>query len=78
MKTLTVDDNNRVQLPDVKPYQVFAHEKEADGRIILTPLATEVSKPANVRFEKRGRYTVGVLDREINEEALKEALANFP
>lgn len=78
MKTLTVDDNNRVQLPDVKPRQVFAHEKEANGRIILTPVAPVESKQAEVRFEKRGRYTVGVLDREINEEALKEALANFP
>lgn len=78
MKTLTMDDYNRVRLPDVKPRQVFAHEKEASGRIILTPLAPVEPKPAKVRFEKRGRYTVGVLDREINEQAIKEALADFP
>ena len=78
MKTLTVDDYNRIRLPDVKPRQVFAHEKEAGGRIILTPVAPVEPKPAKVRLEKRGRYTVGVVDREINEEAIKEALADFP
>jgi hypothetical protein len=33
---------------------------------------------AKVRIEKRGQYHVGVLDRPINEESLKEALAEFP
>lgn len=78
MKTLTVDDYNRVRLPDVKPRQVFAHEKEAGGRIILTPVEPVELKPAKVRLEKRGRYTVGVVDREINEGAIKEALVDFP
>jgi hypothetical protein len=78
MKTLTVDDYNRVRLPDVNPRHVFAREKEASGRIILTPLAPVEPKPAKVRFEKRGRYTVDVLDREINGQAIKEALADFP
>ncbi|HXT13358.1 MAG TPA: hypothetical protein VN873_17510 [Candidatus Angelobacter sp.] len=75
MKTLTVHDYQRVRLPDVKPRQVFAHEKGPDGRIILTPVAP---KPAKVHFEKRGKYTVAVTDRPFDMEALKQALAEFP
>lgn len=33
---------------------------------------------AKVRIEKRGQYHVGVLDPPINEEALKDAVAEFP
>lgn len=78
MKTLTVDDYNRVRLPDVKSRQVFAHEKGPDGRIILTPVAPAEPKPAKVHFEKRGKYTVAVTDRPFDMEALKQALAEFP
>jgi hypothetical protein len=33
--------------------------------------------PAKVRIQRRGAYDVGVLDRSINEEALKKALDEF-
>lgn len=79
MKTLTVDDYNRVRLPDVKPRQVIAHEKEAGGRIILTPVEPVAPKAAKVRFEKRGGYTVGVIEGvEFNETALKQEISEFP
>ncbi len=38
MKTLTVDDRQRVTLPEVKPGQVFAYEPETDGSIKLVPV----------------------------------------
>lgn len=38
MKTLTVDDYQRVRLPDVAPRTKFAYEKDAHGRITLTSL----------------------------------------
>ena len=38
------------------------------GRIALDALS----------IEKRGQFSVGVLDRPIDEQALKEALADFP
>lgn len=79
MKTLTVDDYNRVRLPGVKPRQVFAYEPGAGGRIVLTPVAPLQAKPNKVRFEKRGGRTVGVIEgAEFNEAALKQALAEFP
>ena len=79
MKTLTVDDYQRVRLPDVKPRQVFAHEKSPDGRIILTPVVQPEVRPNKVRFEKRGGRTVGIIEGAVfNEAALKQALAEFP
>jgi len=79
MKTLTVDEHQRIRLPGVKPRQVFAHEKGLDGQIILTPIAKAEARSNKVRFEKRGGRTVGVIvGAEFNEAALKQALAEFP
>jgi hypothetical protein len=33
MKTLTVDDHKRIRIPDAKPRQVFAYEKDSSGRL---------------------------------------------
>jgi hypothetical protein len=38
VKTLTVDDQKRVRLPDARPRQVFAYQPEADGSIRLLPV----------------------------------------
>lgn len=78
MKTLTVDDYNRVRLPDVKPRQVFAHEKEPGGRIILTPVEPAPPRQAKVRFERKNGHTVAFTDQPISLDAIKSALAEFP
>jgi len=78
MKTLTVDDYQRVRLPDVEPRTKFAYERDAHGRITLTKLETAQTRPAKVRFVKRNGRTVGVTDRPITLQAIKEALAEFP
>lgn len=78
MKTLTVDDYQRLRLPDVAPRTKFAYETDAQGRITLTKLEPAKGRPAKVRFEKRNGRTVGVTDRPISLEAIKEALAEFP
>ncbi len=38
MKTLTVNDRQRVTLPQVQPGQVFAYEPDSDGSIKLVPV----------------------------------------
>jgi hypothetical protein len=38
MKTLTVDDRQRIRLPKVKAGQVFAYEPNSDGTIRLVPV----------------------------------------
>jgi hypothetical protein len=78
MKTLTVDEQQRVRLPGVKPHQVFAHETGSDGRIILTPIAPVENPPAKVRFVKENGRTVAETDQPISLEAIKEALSEFP
>jgi hypothetical protein len=46
MKTLTVDDRQRVRLPKAKAGQVFAYEPNSDGTIRLVPV---VPKPGPKR-----------------------------
>jgi hypothetical protein len=77
MKTVTVDDYQRIRLPDAKPRTKFSYEVR-DGTVTLTPLVPKEPPPAKVRFEKRGNYTVGVTGRPISLEAIKAALAEFP
>lgn len=76
MKTLTVDDYQRVRLPDAKPRQVFAHEKGPEGQIILTPVVAAEPKRAKVRFNKA--EGVATTDQPISVDAIKGLLAEFP
>jgi hypothetical protein len=77
--TVVADNKKRVTLRVAKPGERFDVRVVSDGNYILTRLEPVQSKaPAKVRIEKRGRYHVGVLEQPINEEALKEALAEFP
>lgn len=45
MKTLTVDDDQRIRLPDAAPQSVFAYEEESSGVIRLTPVRAEAEEP---------------------------------
>jgi len=77
--TVVADDKKRVTLRLAKPGDRFDVQVVSDGNYILTKLEPVQQKgAAKVRIEKRGPYHVGVLSRPINEEALKEALAEFP
>lgn len=77
--TVVADNKKRVTLRLAKPGDRFDVQVSPEGRFILTKLEpVRDIPPAKVRIEKRGRYHVGVLDHPITEEALKEALADFP
>lgn len=55
MKTLTVDDRQRVRLPQVKPGQVYAYEPAADGSIKLVPVIVKPGpKRVVAKLVKRG------------------------
>ena len=47
MKTLTVDDRQRIRLPKAKAGQVFAYEPSSDGTIKLVPV---IPKPGPRRI----------------------------
>ena len=77
--TVVADNKKRVTLRLARPGDRFDVQAASDGHYILTKLEPVPSRgAARVRIEKRGRYHVGVLNRPINEEALKDALAEFP
>ena len=65
MKTLTVDANKRIRIPDAKPRQVYAYENHGDGTIILT----EVKAERKNAFPKGSliKYFTGKLGRERDE-----------
>ena len=75
--TVTADDKRRVVLPGAKPGDRFDLVPSAGG-FVLRKLQPAPKKRARVRIEKRAGYTVGITDQPINEQALKEALAEFP
>ena len=75
MKTLTVDDDKRIRLPDVEPRQVFAYEKEG-AKITLTPIEPEKLRPA--RLVRENGRTLAVSDRPMTFEDTKAALADWP
>jgi hypothetical protein len=77
--TVIADNKRRVTLRLAKPGDRFDVQVSGEGKFILTKLEpVQQSRPAKVRIEKRGQYHVGVLDRPIDERALREALADFP
>ena len=77
--TVTADAKKRIVLPTAKPGDRFDVEIGADGVFILRRLEPiKRARPVKVRFEKRGRYTVGLTDRPINMGVVTELLANFP
>jgi len=45
MKTVTVDDQKRVRIPDAKPRQVFAYINNGDGTFTLTLVKAEAREP---------------------------------
>ena len=65
VKTLTVDDQKRVRIPDAKPRQVFAYANNGDGTLTLTLVKAE----ANEAFPR------GSLLKYFTPEKNKEELA---
>jgi hypothetical protein len=77
--TVVTDNKKRVTLRLAQPGDRFDIQVVSDGNYILTKLEpVQLNGAAKVRIEKRGRFHVGVLDHPINEEALKDAVAEFP
>jgi hypothetical protein len=75
--TIIADKQKRVRIPDAKPGQVFAYEVAGEV-VTLRPVKATEQNPIKGRVEKRGNRLVGVTDRPIDMDALKQALAEFP
>jgi hypothetical protein len=78
MKTLTVDDRQRVRLPKVQPGQVFAYEPDSDGSIKLVPVVTKRSpKRLLAKLVKRdgGMFFDVPKGYRLDPEAIGKAVA---
>jgi hypothetical protein len=64
MKTLTVDDQKRIRIPDARPRQVFAYENHGNGTITLT----------EVKAERKQRFPRGSLIKYLTPERDREQL----
>ena len=77
--TVVTDNKKRVTLRMAKPGDRFDVQLVGEGKFVLTRLEPVPQPPAaRVRIKKRDGFSVGVLDRMISEDALKEALGEFP
>lgn len=78
MITTKADSQKRVTIPSARPGQVFAVQTNADGSITLAAVnPNEAVEPACL-ISKEDGYTVAVPKQPIDEEAIKELLAEFP
>jgi len=75
--TVIADNKKRVLLAGAKPGDRFDVQMSPGG-FLLRKLEPVPLKRAKVRFLKRDGYTVAITDQPINENALREALADFP
>jgi hypothetical protein len=77
--TVVADNKKRVTIRFAKPGERFDVQVTGEGKFLLTRLEpVQKVPPCKVRFVKRGKYTVGVLDRPISEQSIREALSDFP
>ena len=71
MKIVTVDDYNRVRLPDVKPRQKFSVEA-GNNRIVLA-LVEEVDVPLVKARKVKGRW-IGAEGVKVDRKAVVDAI----
>lgn len=77
--TVVADSKKRVTIRLAKPGERFEVQTAGEGKFLLTRLEPIQGAPAaKVKIVRRGKYSVGVLDLPINEQALREALSDFP
>ena len=77
--TIIADSKKRFTIRMAKTGERYDVQVDGDGRFVLTRLEPiQVAPTSIVKIVKRGKYSVGVLNRPINERALKEALSDFP
>jgi len=75
--TVVADSRKRITLQPAKPGDRFELQVAADGKVILTPLATD-KKRGRVRLVKKNGYTVAVGTRAITQQEVRKFLDDFP
>jgi hypothetical protein len=71
------DSHRRVRVPQAKPGQVYSVQENADG-FTLTAVKTAEQAGLKCRLIKEDGFTVAAPGQPIDEQAIKELLAEFP
>jgi len=64
-------------VPQAKPGQVYAVQENVDGSLTLVEVKTTATANPKCRLVKEAGFTVVVPEQPINEEAIRELLADF-
>jgi phage FluMu protein gp41 len=75
--TAVADNKKRVTIRTARPGERFDVQVSGE-KIILTRLALAQPQAAKVRIERRDGFSVGVLEKPIDEQAISNALSDFP
>ena len=76
--TTKADSRKRVLVPQARPGQVYAVQENADGSFTLTMVKPAQQARSKCRLAKEDGFTVVVPGQPIDEQAIKELLADFP
>ena len=78
MITTKADHRKRVVVPHAKPGQVYSVQENPDGSFILTVVKPVEPVRPKCRIAKKDGFTVVVPAQPINEQGIREILADFP
>jgi hypothetical protein len=78
METAKLDNRKRLRLPQGKPGQVLEIVDNGDGSYTLIPLQRAEPSAPKARLAKEDGFTVVVPQQPINEQAIRDLLADFP
>jgi hypothetical protein len=76
--TTKVDHRNRIVIPQAKPGQVYAVHDNPDGSFTLKAVESEGLGHPTCRLADEDGFPVAVPNQPIDEQAIKELLAEFP
>lgn len=76
--TSRADSRKRVVVPRAKPGEVYAIQETGNGSFILTIVKPAEPPRPKCRVRKESGFTVVVPRQPINEDAIRELMADFP
>lgn len=78
MTTIKADNQKRVLLPQATPGQIYTVQENSDGSITLKAISALAPNIPTCRLAEEDGFAVAVPNQPIDEEAIRELLADFP
>ena len=78
MTTTTADSERRVTIPQATPGQVYAVHDNSDGSFTVKAVSVSGSADPTCHLAEENGFPVAVPHQPIDEQAIRELLADFP